>query len=419
MIAVTTRPRIEVADILREHGEEFRRRHRLSRRQKTILGRIEDCRTAALGGHKDTCDTCGHVRISYNSCRDRHCPKCQSLKKAEWLHKRKARLLPVHYFHVVFTLPHKLRALALGNKRLMYSMLFRAAAQTLQAIARDEEHLGAQVGFTAILHTWGQDLRFHPHLHCVVTGGGLSEDRTRWVSARANFFLSVKVLGKLFRGKFLAALKAAYSEGKLSFGKSTEAYEDPKVWKRLLDELYRLKWVVYAKRPFGGPENVFRYLGRYTHRVAISNHRIVSLEAGKVSFHYRDYADGQKKKLLTLDALEFLRRFTLHILPPRFVRIRHYGLLAASNIETKLAIARQLLLDSRPQEEDALDSQPQLGLSEPSELSGPWYERLFTLTGEDVFACPVCKRGRMTRTPLERVPTTHSVTSRFVTLDTS
>mgnify|MGYP003723629441 CR=1 FL=1 len=259
MIAVTTRPRIEVADILRQHGEEFRRRHRLSRRQKIILGRIEDCRTAALGGHKDTCDTCGHVRISYNSCRDRHCPKCQSLKKAEWLHKRRARLLPVHYFHVVFTLPHKLRALALGNKRLMYNMLFRAAAQTLQAIARDGKHLGAQVGFTAILHTWGQDLRFHPHLHCVVTGGGLSEDRTHWVSARANFFLSVKVLGKLFRGKFLAALKDAYSDRKLTLGKSTEAYEDPKVWKRLLDELYRLKWVVYAKRPFGGPENVFRY----------------------------------------------------------------------------------------------------------------------------------------------------------------
>ena len=320
--------------------------------------------------------------------------------------------MPVHYFHVVFTLPHKLRALALGNKRLMYNMLFRAAAQTLQAIARDGKHLGAQVGFTAILHTWGQDLRFHPHLHCVVTGGGLSEDRTHWVSARANFFLSVKVLGKLFRGKFLAALKDAYSDRKLTLGKSTEAYEDPKVWKRLLDELYRLKWVVYAKRPFGGPENVFRYLGRYTHRVAISNHRIVSLEAGKVSFHYRDYADGQKKKLLTLDALEFLRRFTLHILPPRFVRIRHYGLLASSNIKTKLAIARQLL-DSRSQKHDALASEPQL------ELSKPWHERLFILTGEDVFACPVCKRGRLVRAPLDCRSMTWGAPNRLLTLDTS
>jgi len=418
MVAVSTRPRIEVAEILRRHGAEFRRRHRLSPLQDLVLRRIEDCRTAALGGHKDTCHSCGHVRISYNSCRDRHCPKCQSLKKAEWLHKRRARLLPVHYFHVVFTLPHKLHALALGNKRLVYNLLFRAAAQTLQTIARDQRHLGAEVGFTAILHTWGQNLQFHPHLHCVVTGGGLSRDRTRWVSARAKFFLPVKVLGKLFRGKFLAALKAAYSDGALSLGKSTATYKDPTAWERLLRELYRLKWIIYAKRPFGSADHVFRYLGRYTHRVAISNHRLLSLEAGKVSFHYRDYADGQKKKILTLDALEFLRRFTLHVLPRRFVRIRHYGLLAASNIETKLAIARELLR-SPPQGHDALPADPQL---EPSELSGPWYERLFILTGEDVFACPVCKRGRMTRTPLERELTTRPTPrqpSRLALLDTS
>ena len=412
MVTANSRPRVEVADILRQHGAEFRRRHQLSIRQDVALRHIEDCRTKALGGHKDTCESCGHVRISYNSCRDRHCPKCQSLKKAEWLHKRKARLLPVRYFHVVFTLPHKLHAISLGNKRILYDMLFAAAAQTLQTIAGDEEHLGAQVGFTAILHTWGQNLQFHPHLHCVVTGGGLSADRTRWVSARAKFLLSVKVLAELFRGKFLAALKAAYSGGKLAFAKSTEAYQEPKVWKRLINELYPLKWVVYAKPPFGGPEHVFRYLGRYTQRVAISNHRLVSLEAGKVSFHWRDYADRQKKKLLTLDALEFLRRFTLHILPRRFVRIRHYGLLAASNVEKKLVIARQIL-DSRPQEKNALPSPPDV------ELSGPWYERLFLLTGEDVFACTVCERGRLIRTPLEYEPATRKEPRPLVALDTS
>lgn len=394
MSASPRRPPLEVADILRAHRKHYNRLYRPTARERKVLRNIERCRTAALGGHKDVCDTCGYVRISYNSCRDRHCPKCQSLKKAEWLEQRKQRLLPVGYFHVIFTVPQKLHGLALANKRLVYQLIFRAAAETLLTIAAAEEHLGAQVGFTAVLHTWGQKLGLHPHLHCVVTAGGLSPDGLRWIHARKNFFLCVEVLGDLFRGKFLDGLKQAFSKGKLIVPQ-----HDPSAWKSLLDRLYRLRWVVYAKPPFSGPEHVYRYLGRYTHRVAISNHRLLSLRDGNVQFHYRDYADGQKKKTLTLDAVEFIRRFVLHVLPPGFVRIRHYGLLAGKNVDTKLALARKLLDPHTDQQHSTEpDSSP--------ETHDTWAERLLVLTGIDVFACPACQTGRLVRGPLDGEPST-------------
>ncbi len=382
------RPHLEVADILHQHGAEFRDAYSPTPAQRRVMRHIETCRTAALGGHKDTCGTCGHVRISYNSCRDRHCPKCQSLKKVKWLEKRKRHLLPIPYFHVVFTLPSRLNGLALCNKRLLFDILFRSAAQTLLTIARDPKHLGARVGFTAVLHTWGQNLLFHPHLHCVVTGGALSDDGHGWVEGSPKYFLPVKVLGELFRGKFLSALKEAYEQEKIEFGGQTDDLRERVTWNRLLDDLYSQAWVVYAKPPFGGPEHVFRYLGRYTHRVAISNSRLQKLEGGRVTFTIKDYADGHKRKMLTITAVEFIRRFLLHVLPRRFVRIRHYGLLASRNINTQLAHAKSLLIPPNPEPEDF------------SASSGEWWELLLHLTGEDIMACSKCG-GRMQRTELD------------------
>lgn len=385
------RPRLEVADILRAHGEEYRRLRTPSARARQVLRNIEQCRTRALGGHKDTCQSCGHVRFSYNSCRDRHCPKCQSLKKDEWLERRKERLLPIPYFHVVFTIPEELNPLAIRNKRFIYGLLFDTAAKTLQKIARDPQHLGAECGFTAILHTWGQTLQFHPHIHCVVSGGGLSEKKDRWIPARQSFFLPVRVLADLFRGKFLDALKAERKAGRLDLSGSAASLVEPRSWQRFLNNLYRLRWVVHAKPPFGGPEHVFRYLARYTHRVAISNHRLLALEDGKVTFRYKDYADYRRKKKLTISAVEFIRRFLLHVLPLGFVRIRHYGLLASRNVETKLARARALLEPEAPVKDSPAES---------SESPLTWWERLLELTGVDIFACPACREGRMHREPL-------------------
>jgi hypothetical protein len=333
----------------------------------------------------DECDSCGHQRVSYNSCRDRHCPKCLNTKRAEWLARRLERLLPVPYFHVVFTIPDDLNPLALRNKRVLFDILFAAAAQTLLAIAADPKHLGGQIGFTAVLHTWGQNLLFHPHLHCVVTGGGLSPDGMRWLSTHESFLLPVKVLGRLFRGKFLHALEQARSEGQLNLAGSTAALEDPDAWRAFKDHLYRKDWVVYAKPPFGGPEHVFAYLGRYTHRVAISNHRIVDFSNGRVTFTVKDYRDGGKRKLLALDALEFLRRFLLHVLPRGFVRIRHYGLCAGRNVHGRLNTARHLL---RP----GATSTPQAACA----VALPWWERFREITGVDLMACPACASGRLT-----------------------
>jgi hypothetical protein len=343
MIGTSSPPRLEVADILRAHGDAYRARRPVSPEQATVVRRLSACRTAALGGHVDTCDACGTVQISYNSCRDRHCPKCQTTRQVEWVESRLKRLLPTPYFHVVFTLPEQLQPLGLKNRRVVYDLLFRAASQTLLELAVDPRRLGAQIGFTAVLHTWGQNLLFHPHLHCVVTGGGLSPDGQRWVTGRKDFFLPVRVLGQLFRGKFLAGLKAANQAGKLTLTGSVARLQDPRQFRRLLGTLYRQRWVVYAKPPFGGARQVYRYLGRYTHRVAISNRRLLALDEGRVTFRYKDYADGTRDKQMTLDAEEFIRRFLLHVLPKGFVRIRHYGLLAGRNVDTKLADCRRLL----------------------------------------------------------------------------
>jgi len=351
------------------------------------MRRIATCRTAAIGGHVDACQDCGHARIAYNSCRDRHCPKCQGLERDKWLERRLERLLPVPYYHVVFTLPSELHPLALGNKRLIFGLLFKAAASTLRRIAEDPKHLGAQLGVTAVLHTWGQNLLFHPHLHCVVTGGGLALDGTRWVPARERYLLPVKILGRVFRARFLDALGRAWKAGKLRLGGGMVRLADPARWSALKHKAYAKDWVVYAKPPFGGPERVFRYLGRYTHRVAISNWRITDFDAGRVTFSLKDYADGGRCKSMTLDAVEFLRRFLLHVLPKGLVRIRHYGLNAGCNVERKLAVARRILEpDTRPRAAPA-----------PAKS---WWERLLARTGVDVMACPNCASGRLVRTGL-------------------
>ncbi len=337
------RPRLEVADILRAHGPAYRARHPVSPEQARVMTSLAQCRTAALGGHVDSCDGCGFVRISYNSCRDRHCPKCQASERAAWVDARLERLLPVDYFHVVFTLPEQLQPLVLKNRRALYGVLFKAASRTLLELAADPQRLGAQIGVTAVLHTWGQNLLFHPHLHCVVTGGGLSPDGGRWVPSRSDYFLPVQVLSRLFRGKFLAELKQLQLTGQLILTGSVAHLAQPQSFQQLLDCLYRTSWVVYAKPPFGGAAQVYRYLGRYTHRVAISNSRLISLQGDRVRFQYKDYADAQKSKELTLSAEEFLRRFLLHVLPQGFVRIRHYGLLASPNVQTKLKRCQWLL----------------------------------------------------------------------------
>jgi len=391
------RPRHEVADVIRAYGDAYRRAHDPSAAQNKVLRHLSACRTAALGGHVDECDTCGHVRISYNSCRDRHCPKCQGPRRAEWLAQRLERLLPVPYFHVVFTLPAELNALTLRNKAVVSSILFRTAAATLHTIAADAHHLGAEIGFTALLHTWGENLQLHPHLHCVVTGGGLSPDGKHWVHGRERFFLPVRVLAKLFRGKFLAALHHTWIDGQLTLTGTTAGLADRPAWSAFKDRLYRKDWVVYAKPPFGGPEIVFRYLGRYTHRVALANHRIVEVSNGQVTFTIRDHAENGRRRLLTLDAVEFLRRFLLHVLPKNLVRIRHYGLAAGRHLHTKFAAARRLL-----QEDTG---------AEPSGPAGrytdrPWWMRFLELTGIDMMACPACTTGRLIRTgPLSSAPT--------------
>jgi hypothetical protein len=339
------RPALEVADIVRAHGEEFRQAHAttLSSGQKRVLRAIETCRTAALGGHLERCDRCGHERNAYNSCANRHCPKCQSLARAKWLAKRQAELLPCEYFHVVFTLPESLAALALQNKQQMYGLLFQATAETLQDIAADPKHLGAQIGFFCILHTWGQTLTAHPHLHCVVPGGGLSLDGSHWVACRPGFFLPVRVLSRRFRTLYLRYLEQAYATGKLQFHGDLQPLSEPRAFARYLAPLRLAEWVVYSKPPFGGPERVLNYLGRYTHRVAISNDRLQELKDGKVTFTYKDYKHENRQKMMTLMADEFLRRFLLHVLPNGFQRIRHYGLLGNRHRAKNLARCRALL----------------------------------------------------------------------------
>ena len=377
------RPSLEVADIIRAHGEAFQRAHALTPEQHAVLRDIARCRTAELGGHADVCTACGHTEVAYNSCRNRHCPKCQSLAQALWVEERMARMLPTHGFHVVFTLPRELRGLALANRELVFSALFACAAEALLELGRDPKWLGADLGITSVLHTWRRDLRFHPHVHCIVTGGGLSLDGSRWIAARPDFLFPVRVLGALFRGKMLAALRRAHDRGRLRLDGPARPLADPAQFRRLCDKLHRKRWVVYCKPPFGSPEHVYRYLGRYTHRTGISNHRLVALDERGVTFRTR--GDGR----VTLAPDEFLRRFLLHVLPKGFVKIRHHGLFAPSHIATKLATARALLTAPSPPTADAPPLSPR-----------DFRELLLALTGLDLRGCPRCGSLAVLRCPL-------------------
>ena len=375
---------LELADIFRQAGPRYREHHTdaLSRGQRCVMSAIEHCRTAALGGHVEQCDSCGHLRVAFNSCRNRHCPKCQSLVRAEWLEDCHADLLPVDYFHVVFTLPEEIAASAYQNQAVVYDILFRATAETLRTIAADPKHLGAEIGFIAILHTWGQNLLHHPHLHCVVPGGGLSADGGRWVSCRPGFFLPVRVLSRLFRRLFLAQLQAAFDAGQLRFFNALEALQLPRAFAKYLAPVRRAEWVVYAKPPFGGPKHVLDYLGRYTHRVAISNSRLIDFVDGQVSFRWKDYRHESRQKVMCLDASEFIRRFLLHVLPNGFQRIRHYGLLANCHRAAKLAQCRQLLAGPAP-------------VVEFAEAPLDYRDRYQRLTGKSLRDCPKCGHGHM------------------------
>ena len=345
------RPPFEVADIIRQYGNSFIAKNRswLTWLHLRVLYAIEFCRTPTLGGHLDRCSRCGHEAISFHSCRNRHCPKCQTNARDKWLAKRSKELLPVRYVHVVFTLPHELSWLALQNKKVVYDLLFHASAAALLEVAANPGHLGAEIGFLSVLHTWGQNLQHHPHIHCVIPSGGLSLDHQRWIHPRYAFFLPVKVLSRVFRGKFAAGLKRAFRHGNLAFPGSLRPLAREKAFHAFLRPLFRQDWVVYAKRPFGGPEHVLHYLARYTHRVAISNHRLVSVADGKVTFRWKDYAHGSKQRKMTVTAEEFLRRFMLHVLPRRFVRIRFSGFLANRRRKQLLPLC-QRLLEGRPQQ---------------------------------------------------------------------
>jgi len=377
------KPSLEVADLFRAFGPAYREvhGHQMPLRHKRVMRAIEICRTAELGGHIDQCDQCSALRISYNSCRNRHCPKCQSLDKQRWLEAREKELLPISYFHAVFTLPEGVRPLALRNQRVVYNLLFQSASETLTELAKDPKHLGAQIGFIAILHTWTQTLMDHPHLHCLVPAGGLSPDGKRWVCSRKNFFIAVKVLSALFRGKFLDGLKRAYEAGELTFAGQIEGLKQAPAFKQYLNELYNQDWVVYCKPPLRNPKKVIDYLGRYTHRVALSNDRLVKIEGNRVTFRWRDSADDNKIKWLTLEAFEFIRRFLLHALPDQFVKIRYYGILSHRNRKGKLLRCKRLLGVWTDKESQKA----------PKET---WEDLLTRITGIDPRVCPHCGKGK-------------------------
>ena len=384
------RPALEVADIVRARGEAFARTHALTPEQKAVLRDIARCRTAELGGHKDVCSACGHLQaLSYNSCRNRHCPKCQSLTQARWVEQRMTRMLPTHAFHVVFTLPRQLRRLALVNRELVFDLLFASAAATLLEFGRDPRHLGADLGITSVLHTWTRDLRFHPHVHCIVTGGGLSPDGSRWVAAPVHYLFPVRALGEVFRGKVLDGLRRAHDEGKLRFDGPAASFQDRDRFRHLCGRLQEIRWVAYCKPPFGDDSQVFRYLGQYTHRVGLSNHRLVAFDGRDVTFRTR----GQARATLEVD--QFLRRFVLHVLPKGFVKIRHHGLFAAGNVTTKLAAARALLVAATT---PAPNSPP------PSRAPRDFRELLLALTGLDLRHCSRCGALALLRVPLDPPP---------------
>jgi hypothetical protein len=356
-----TRPLLEVADIVRAQGDRFIQNNFrwIHWAHRKVLRAIARCRTAALGGHRDQCPRCGYRTTSYNSCRDRHCPKCQSGARDKWILARQSELLPVAYVHVVFTLPHQLAPLALQNKKVLYDLLFRASAETLQEVARDPRHLGADIGFLSVLHTWGQNLLAHPHVHCVIPAGGLSPDHTQWIHPRYPFFLPVHVLSRVFRGKFVAGLQQRFQQHQLTFAGTLQPLAHEKAFRSFLRPLFRQNWVVYAKPPFGGPHHVLGYLARYTHRVAITNHRLLAFEQDQVTFRWKDYAHGNKNRTMTLTSQKFLRRFLLHVLPRGFVRIRFFGFLANRRRARLLPLCQRLLADyPTPHPPAAITSSP-------------------------------------------------------------
>jgi hypothetical protein len=378
-----SRPALEVADIVRHYGDAYLARYGAvtSTAQYRVLQAVAQCRTAILGGHKAQCDRCGHEEISYNSCRNRHCPKCQGSAQAAWLAARERELLDVPYCHVVFTLPAQLSPLALQNPRVLYSLLFQTMAETLQTIARDPKHLGAEIGFLGVLHTWGQTLHHHPHIHCLVPAGGLAVDGTAWVPCPKRFFLPVRVLSRLFRRTFLTALRQAAVQGRLNLEGQCQRWRVPAAWRQLLMTLQQMEWVVYAKPPLPGPQRVLRYLARYTHRVAITNRRLLACDDGQVTFRWKDYQRGNRQRLMTLDAVEFLRRFLLHVLPRGFQRMRHYGFFANGQRKGKLPRCRELLgqvLLAPAATSPAVDASATASTSPPR-----------------ADACPACRVGRM------------------------
>ena len=370
--------RPELADIFRSHGESYRRTHRLPASHLKVMRAVEVCRTKELGGHLKKCDSCGFEHPTYNSCLNRHCPKCQSLAKAKWLKKQTSELLPVGYFHLVFTLPHELNWLILSCKKLLLSLLFKAVSETLLEFGAT--HLGGTLGIIAVLHTWDQTLKDHFHLHCLIPAGALSFDQSRWISARKNFLFHVKALSPAFRRKFLRSLERAFDQGKLKLPGQSVSLANDKPWEQRLAALRKKKWVVFAKRPFSSPHKVLDYLGRYTHRVALSNDRILSVENGQVSFSYRDRKDKDRKKTLTLDAQEFIRRFLLHVIPEGFMRIRHFGFLANRAKKQNLSRCRELL--------GLNPALPEVPKKSPQDL-------MVELTGVDLSRCPACKKGTM------------------------
>jgi hypothetical protein len=380
------RPRLEVADIFRGEAASYLEQYgpSLSSQQKRVFSDIQACRTAVLGGHVRACDRCDHHEISYNSCRNRHCPKCQALARAQWLKRREAELLPIAYFHVVFTLPADIAALALTNKRLLYGLLFEAASETLMQVAANPRHLGAdEIGLLAVLHTWGQNLMHHPHLHCVVSGGGLSKDGNRWIASRPYYFLPVKVLSRVFRNKYRALLLKAFQRGELKFFGELQPLADARAFQRYLDAATTREWVVYAKRPFHDATCVLKYLARYTHRVAISNSRLLDYRDGEVTFRYKDYVHESQQRTMTVAATEFIRRFLLHVLPDGFMRIRHYGYLANRHRREKLETCRRLLgCPALPEVPTDREEPQRAGCEEGS-------------AAEATIRCPACKTGRM------------------------
>ena len=382
MAEVQPRPRLDLGEVIRSCYDAFLNQYGagLTPEQRRALDDLASCRTAALGGHVLECPECGHRQIAYNSCRNRHCPKCQATAAARWLEAQVADLLPVPYFHVVFTLPAAFNSLALENPRTVYDLLLRSAAETLLEVAADPQHLGAQIGILSVLHTWGQNLQLHPHVHCVVPGGGLSPDGSQWIGCSPDFFLPVRVLSRVFRGKFLAGLRNAWTKGQLRFSGAAAQWAGAESFDRLLSQAVQTDWVVYAKPPFGGPEQVLKYLARYTHRVAISNSRLLGFEEGQVCFGWKDYAQNGCQRTMTLSAVELVRRFLMHVLPAGFVRIRHYGLLSHRNRREKVALCRRLLEPS-----------PSSGSDVPELVKRPDCVSAVTPTK----VCPICGAGRM------------------------